>query len=261
MSKVAVLGAGAYGTALGGILADNGYDIDYYDPMVEKERLKDVVDDAAVMVICVPSDVVMKLLSHLPKNKFSIVASKGFLSTEPFEGFADWAVLSGAGFADDIKAGKRVCLTATDARVVKMFTAKYVKFDMTDDRLGVLMCGALKNIYAIKAGTLKLKPNTKKKEDYIYDVVKEIAAILGENGADPRTVRLACGMKDLALTCGIDSRNYRFGVEYSVNSECRPEQTVEGLSALRRVARGDIVVPEKAKILKSILEELADAIK
>ena len=247
MPKVAVLGAGAYGTALGGLLADNGYDIDYYDPAVEKERLKDVVDDAAVILVCAPSDVVMKLLSHLPEHKFLIVASKGFLSTEPFAEFEDWAVLSGAGFADDIKAGKTVRLTATDARVVKMFAARYVKFDMTDDRLGVLICGALKNIYAIKAGMLKLKSNTKKKEDYIYDVVKEMGLILKENGADPRTVGLACGMKDLILTCGINSRNYRFGVEYSVNAECKPEQTVEGLSALRRVARGDIVVPEKRR--------------
>ena len=30
--KIAVLGAGAFGTALGGILADNGYDVDFYDP-------------------------------------------------------------------------------------------------------------------------------------------------------------------------------------------------------------------------------------
>ena len=261
MAKIAVLGAGAYGTALGGILADNGYDIDYYDPAVEKERLKDVVEGAVAILVCVPSDVVMKLLSHLPKSKFLVVASKGFLSEKPFEEFEDWAVLSGAGFADDIKAGKRVRLTATDARIVKMFKADFAKFDTTDDKLGVLMCGALKNIYAIKAGMLKLKPNTKRKEDYICDVAGEMALILSENGANPRTVGLACGVKDLILTCGINSRNYRFGVEYAVNSECKPEQTVEGLAALRRVARGDIVVPEKAKILRDILEELEDAIK
>ena len=43
MSKVAVIGAGAYGTALGGILAENGHDIDYYDPEKEKERLSEII--------------------------------------------------------------------------------------------------------------------------------------------------------------------------------------------------------------------------
>lgn len=261
MPKIAILGAGAYGTALGGILADNGYDIDYYDPAVEREKLKDVVGDATAILLCAPSDIVMRLLSHLPKDKFLIVASKGFLSEEAFLEFSDWAVLSGAGFADDIKAGKTVHLTATDVRLVKMFAAKSVKFDTTKDRLGVLMCGALKNVYAIKAGMLRLKPNTKKREDYIYTATKEMALILNENGANPRTIRLACGMKDLVLTCGINSRNYRYGVEFSIGSGCQPGQTVEGLAALKRIARGDILVPEKAEVLRGILEEFENEIK
>ena len=259
--KVAIIGAGAYGTALGGILAENGYDIDYYDPQVEKERLKDTLSGAEAILVCVPSEVVMKLLSHLPKDKFLIIASKGFLSLRPFGEFEDYAVLSGAGFADDIKNSRKVKLTATDKRVVEMFSTDYVRFDTTDDKLGVLMCGALKNIYAIKAGMLRLSPKSKKKENYIYDVVKEMAEILHENGAKPSTIRLACGMKDLILTCGINSRNYRFGVEFSVNSNCKTDQTVEGLSALKRVKRGEIEIPENAKILKGLLEELEDAIK
>ena len=259
--KVAIIGAGAYGTALGGILAENGYDIDYYDPQIEKERLKDTLSGAGAILICVPSEVVMRLLSHLPKDKFLIIASKGFLSLNPFEVFNDYAVLSGAGFADDIKNSHKVKLTATDKRVVEMFSTDYVIFDTTNDKLGVLMCGALKNIYAIKAGMMKLSPNSRKKEKYIYEAAKEMTEILHANGANPSTIRLACGMKDLILTCGINSRNYRFGVEYSVNSNCKTDQTVEGLSALKRVKRGEIELPENAKIINGLLEELEDAIK
>ena len=29
--KVAIMGAGAFGTALGGLLVENKYDVDYYD--------------------------------------------------------------------------------------------------------------------------------------------------------------------------------------------------------------------------------------
>lgn len=255
MSKVAVIGAGAYGTALGGILAENGHDIDYYDPEKEKERLKDVVAGAEAVLISAPSEIVMKLLCHLPKTQFMIVASKGFLTTKPFEEFEDWAVLSGAGFADDIKAKKRVSLTATDHRVAELFKCSSVRFDYTDDRLGVLMCGALKNIYAIRAGQLNLRPNTKKKESYIYEATKEMAEILHLNDAKASTLKLACGMKDLILTCGTNSRNFQFGQMVLKGLDSKPEMTVEGLAGLKRIRRGEIEVPEKATILRSIIEE------
>lgn len=255
MSKVAVIGAGIYGTALGGILAENGYDIDYYDPEKEKERLKDVTAGAEMVLISAPSEIVMKLLCHLPKSAFIIVASKGFLTTKPFEMFDDWAVLSGAGFADDIKAKKRVILTATDQRITELFCCNSVRFDYTDDRRGVLMCGALKNVYAIRAGQLDLKPNTKKKEVFIYEAAEEMAEILHLNGAKASTLKLACGMKDLILTCGTNSRNYQFGQTVSKGLNKESKVTVEGLSALKRIRHGEIEIPENAKILRSIIEE------
>ena len=70
MSKIAILGAGVYGTALGGVLARNGYDIDYYDPLKEKERLKDVMAGAKAAVLVVPSATAIKLLPHIPKDIF-----------------------------------------------------------------------------------------------------------------------------------------------------------------------------------------------
>ena len=155
----------------------------------------------------------------------------------------------------DIKAKKRVRLTATDKRVAKLFEADSIQFDFTDDKLGVLMCGALKNVYAIRAGELGLKSNTKKKEEYIYSAVKEMAAILYENRAEPKTVRLACGMKDLTLTCGPNSRNYQFGQALRTRVKMDIRTTVEGLAAIHRIKQGEISVPESANILKTILEE------
>lgn len=255
MPKIAVIGAGSYGTALGGILAENGYDIDYYDPQKEKERLKDVMDDAKAILVSAPSDIVMKLLSHLPRDKFMILASKGFLSCKPFEVFNDWAILSGAGFAEDIKNKKRVHLTATDRRIMDLFKTDSVIFDYTDDRLGVLLCGALKNVYAIRAGELGLRPNTKRKENYVGEVTDEMAVILAENGAKPSTLKLACGVKDLYLTCGDNSRNYQFGKIQAEHATLKPNVTVEGLTTIRRIKRGEITVPEQASILRLILEE------
>ena len=76
--KIAILGAGAFGTALGGILAENGYDIDYYDSRLEQERLSDVVSDSKIVVVAVPSVSVPYLLPYLPKNPLILSLQKKY---------------------------------------------------------------------------------------------------------------------------------------------------------------------------------------
>lgn len=252
--KVAILGAGAFGTALGGVLADKGYDIDYYDSRIEKERLTDVLTGAKTIVLCVPSKAAPFVLPHLPKNKPLIVATKGILSGAMFEGFKDWMVLSGPGYADDIKSAKDTHLTATDQRIVEMFSTSYLDFDKTEDKNGVLMCGALKNVYAIKAGMLDLQPGTKAHEKYLQAVAAEMKVLLAANDAEPETVNLNCGIGDLRITCYYPSRNYEFGQMLLVNPKVQPEKTVEGVSALKRIQRGEIKVPQGLKYLDEILK-------
>ena len=255
--KIAMLGAGAFGTALGGILADKGYDIDYYDSKVERERLSDVLLKAKYIVLCIPSVAVPHLLPYLPKNIPFIVATKGILMDVAFREFRDWMVLSGPGFAADIKTQKKTFLTATDSRVVDLFSTSYIQFDFTDDRRGVLMCGALKNVYAILAGLKGLKRETAEWREFVRKASEEMAAILETNGAEAETVDLACGIGDLKLTCGMPSRNYEYGKILRSNPNYEPTNTVEGLSTIHRISRREIMIPSKAKLLK----EVVDAIK
>lgn len=251
--KIAILGAGAFGTALGGILADKGYDIDYYDSKVEKENLSKVLSDSKYIVLAIPSMAAPYLLPHLPTDKPLIIATKGFLDNHNFRDFKDYMVLSGPGFAADIKDKKETHLTATDQRVVDLFSTDYLTFDFTDDKNGVLMCGALKNIYAIYAGYLNLKPGSLEHEKYLTEVAEEMQALLLANNADPATVKLACGIGDLRLTCDYPSRNYEFGQILRDNPRALPEKTVEGLTALSKVKRGDIKVPDTALKLKELM--------
>ena len=254
--KIAILGAGAFGTALGGVLANKGYDIDYYDSRVERERLADVLDGSKVVVLCVPSKAAPHVLPHLPKNKSLIVATKGILSDGAFAEFKDWMVLSGPGYADDIKAARLTHLTATDKRVVEMFGTDYLDFDETEDKKGVLMCGALKNVYAIKAGVLGIKPGTKAHEKYLQTAAAEMKVLLAANGAEPETVDLNCGIGDLRITCYYPSRNYEYGQALRAGLKMGPSKTVEGLSALKRIKRREIIVPEGLEIISSILAEV-----
>ena len=252
--KVAILGAGAYGTALGGVLANKGYDIDYYDPKLEKERLSDALDGSNAIILCVPSENAIRLLPHLPKNLFMIVATKGFLTGKPFAEFTDWAVLSGAGYADDIKNSRPVVLTATDNRIFRMFKTDYLDIELSADVEGVLLCGALKNVYAIGAGLRNLKPGTKFHTEYLCMATDEMRAILFANGANPDTVELSCGVSDLRLTCDYPSRNYEYGRKLSQNADYKSDDTVEGLATLSRIRNNAIVIPENLKILEGILD-------
>ena len=259
--RVAVLGAGAYGTALGGLLKENLHEVVYYDPLKDSDNtnvytdLAEALNMAETIVLCAPSKVTPELLIKLPKEVFMIVATKGFLTEEPFDDFADWAVLSGPGYADDIKAKKTTNLTATDKRIMKMLDTDYLDFDYTEDRKGVLMCGTLKNVYALWAGFCMLKPDTEVHEKYLREVANEMRKILSVNGADPRTVDLNCGIGDLRLSCYLPSRNYEFGRELLEHPETKPNRTVEGLTALEHIKQGVINLPSDLPYLESLMKE------
>ena len=251
--KIAIIGAGAFGTALGGILAEKGFDIDYYDPKFERENLSEVVDGAKYILLTAPSQAVPYILPHLPKDIPLVVATKGILSAMTFQDFKEIMVLSGPGFADDIKDKKPTVLTATDQRVLELFSTSYLTFDFTSDNNGVLMCGALKNIYAIEAGIRGLKRQTKAWNEFIKAVCAEMKDILEANGAQSSTVDLVCGIGDLKLTCGYPSRNFEYGDKLRENPDYQPEKTVEGLTAVKKIVRKEIIVPDGLSIMEGII--------
>ena len=210
--KIGVIGAGAYGTALGGVLEEKGHEVVYYDPAITDKFVHDLVWDAEMVLLAAPSTAVPELLLQLDVHTPLIIATK-----------------------------------------VKLFDTDYISFDHTKDLRGVLMCGALKNVYAIRAGYLGLKPGTAEHQQFITDVAKEMEVILLANGAMRDTVYHYCGVDDLKLTCNLPSRNYEFGMKKRENPDYQPEKTVEGVATLARIVAGEIEVPLEASILKEII--------
>ncbi len=250
--KIAIMGAGAYGTALGNILTENGHMVKYYDPFVLETTLNEALDGAEMVLEVVPSMALVDTLKQLPKDKPLVVATKGILSDEIFNGFKKVMVLSGPGFADEIKARKETCLTLTDKTLEGLFKADYMRFDYTTDVKGVLMCGALKNVYAILAGYLGLLPGGEDYELFISEVLEEMRTLLSANGAQPQTVDLYCGIGDLRLTCDTPSRNYQYGLNLRDGGALPNNTTVEGLTALQSIRDGAIKVPSKLDRLEQI---------
>ncbi len=256
--KIAVIGAGAFGTALGQVLVENGHDVFYYDPILLDNTLEDVIDGAELIVLAVPSAAVDDTLAKLPTDIPMVVSTKGILNYNVFNNFNDVMVLSGPGFADDIKAHKQTFFTISDKRLERIFGTDYITFDYSDDAKGMLLCGALKNVYAIFAGILGYEPGSDGYNKYLADSIQEMYDILAANGANPETVWLACGKDDLALTCNLPSRNYEFGQKIRDNQNYRPEKTVEGVTILQKIRAGGLVVPDSAKLLKSLLKRSSE---
>ena len=253
--RITVLGSGAYGSVLGHLLEDKKHEVAYFS-LETKNTLKEALDGAETIILAIPSKAVSKVLPKLPKDLPLVVATKGFLTPAVFADFEDIMIMSGPGFAADIEAHQKTRLVATDLRIRDLFGTPWLKFDLSADEKGVMLCGALKNVYAIYAGQLNLRPGTAEHEKFIATAFEELKAILFANGANPKTASLPCGIDDLKLSCDFPSRNYEFGQGLNVG-KTKPEKTVEGIATLEHLRAGEIKVPAAAGILKKIIKESA----
>lgn len=248
--NIGIIGAGSYGTALGGAIEESGHAVTYYDPAKGYDDFNSLIDLSDYIIFCAPAETADEMLPLIPAEKPLVIASKGFLSTEPFDRFEEYMVLSGPGYAADLQARKLTTLTITDEKIRDFLNVEYLKFDFTTDRLGVLLCGALKNAYAILAGFHNLKPGTNEWRAYIDEASLEIKSILEINSADPATFDLACGASDLKLTAAVPSRNYEYGQLLRNDSLAKPTKTVEGITVINKIRDGhEIVIPSTAKYL------------
>ena len=263
--KITIFGAGAFGSALGNILTSNGHQIEYYDPIKYPEKsLMSAVEGAELYILAVPSNAAPKVMFFMSNKIPLICATKGFLSLKPFEAWdKNFAIISGGAFAADLNNHHESVLTATSPLIEQLFTTSWLKFDETNDLAGVLLCGTLKNIYAIGSGYWGLKYGTQDFDDYINSVLLEMQTILSANQGQPATVGLSCGLRDLVITCASStSRNYDFGQKLKADPNLGVKilsgqakiPTTEGLSAIAKIPQTkDFVVPENAPILKRII--------
>ncbi len=264
---VAIIGEGAYGSALGTIMTANGHTVRFFDqnppetasrPAPSKPKyppLTEVLQDATAVVLAIPSQFVPDFLANFPaeyKNLPFISAVKGILNPKVFAGFPQLSLLSGPAFAEELAEQKPTTLTATGQIAIDLLSTDWLQIELTYDLVGVLACGALKNCYAIGAGYLELQPGTDIFDQYIAKCLNELKHAIRLLGGDPKTADLACGIGDLKLTCGSNlSRNYQFGqalLNAAPGQRVRATATTEGLTTL-------LSLPENLKTLP-VLHEL-----
>ncbi len=200
--------------------------------VVAASAMREVLEGAELVFVAIPSQafrsVVRQARPWLHAGQILVSTTKG-IQEEGFKlmsqileeetGFAHIGVLSGPNLASEV-ADKQLTATViasddalTRARVQTALGCDYFRVYASNDRYGVELGGALKNIYAIAAGmaaALGMGENTRSM--LMTRALAEMSRFAVALGANPMTFIGLAGVGDLIVTCSSNlSRNYRVG--------------------------------------------------
>ena len=283
--KVAVIGAGAWGTALSIIAAKGGNEVILWSfdgeykhfegieslPSGLKitKNMEDVsLTDAWIMVTPAAffRETLRKAKQFYNKQPIIVCTKGAELSTgcfmseiikEELPECEDLAVLSGPQFAAEVATG--VPTGSTLAGNTKAIEAgkdilKLLYLTPTDDIIGTEMCGVGKNAVALICGYNSVACQGENDRAMIFTRAWNEVVDLGiACGAKERTFLGLCGIGDLFLSAtSATSRNFAGGMAIAKGE--KPEGTVEGIFALH----GLIKRAEGKSIPTPVLKEMLD---
>lgn len=225
------------------------------NPAVQaSDEMAEVLKDAALVLIAIPSkafrSVIQAARPWLTAEQILVSTTKG-IEQDSFmlmsdvlvqeTGSAHIGVIAGPNLASEI-ADKQLTATVvasndafTRTRVQQVLGCRYFRVYASDDRHGVELGGALKNIYAIAAGmaaALGMGENTRSM--LMTRALAEMSRFAVAHGANPMTFLGLAGVGDLIVTCSSHlSRNYRVG--YAMGEGRTLEEAID---ALGQVAEG-----------------------
>lgn len=222
--------------------------------------IEEIVRDAELVVLAVTSEgalwVSEEAANHAPANVPVLVLTKGLIERD--DGIVPVAIPVQEIFGPDhpivgvggpVKASDLIRGFPTQTvfaaerrdearRLSTAFSTPYYFPGTTDDLLGLGLCAALKNCYAIAVGSLTgddARPNLRALAFGV--ALGEISTLITASGARPETAAGAAGAGDLYVTC-LSGRNGDFGRllgEGNSPDEARRKMgnaTVEGLGTL-----------------------------
>jgi glycerol-3-phosphate dehydrogenase (NAD(P)+) len=246
MSKqIAVIGAGAWGTALAVLFSRAGKDVvlwardesraaamraTRHTPRLpgivlpENLTITDKMPGADILLLAVPMQHLREILPSLPPGPPVLLCCKGLergtllLPPELVEN-RPAAMLTGPNFAHEIAAGlpAAAVLAMPDATMRAALMAALhtdtLRLYGSPDIIGAALGGAAKNVIAIAAGVvIGAGYGENARAALITRGLAEIARLATALGGKPETISGLSGLGDLLLTCtGAGSRNFSLG--------------------------------------------------
>ena len=274
---IAILGAGAFGTALACALGD--ITLWCRDPEQAQKLHSDRENRARLPGITLPDTVAVTsdldkldadiLLIAIPmqQTREFLEANRAMLATRTLVACSKGvdldlmigpvgvigtvlpdtkaALLTGPSFADDIARGLPTALTlacsdkTTGQQLQETLSTQNLRLYRNEDVIGAELGGALKNVIAIAAGvTIGAGLGESARAALMARGYAEMQRLAMALGAQPETLAGLSGLGDLILTCGSEkSRNFRFGLALGRAETFDTATTVEGAATARAVAR------------------------
>ncbi|MFD1914250.1 NAD(P)H-dependent glycerol-3-phosphate dehydrogenase [Halodurantibacterium flavum] len=275
MTGVAVLGAGAFGTALAVALSGQGQvtlwardlrgmrdsrenprlpGVTLPENVILTDRLQDI--GAPVVLLAVPMQQLSGFLRGAAPQldgRALVACAKGVdlasgqgasALIEQACPAATAAILTGPSFAADIARGLPTALTlacADGARGESLqedLSTPVLRLYRTTDVTGAELGGALKNVIAIAAGmSIGAGFGDSARAALMTRGYAEMVRLAVALGARAETLAGLAGLGDLVLTCTSDlSRNFRFGRSLGSGGPPDATATVEGVATARAVS-------------------------
>ncbi len=228
-------------------------------------EMAEVLEGAELVLVAIPSqafrEVVRQARPWLDAKQILVSTTKGIqedgfkLMSQILEeetGFAHIGVISGPNLASEV-AQKQLTATViasddpeTRTRVQTALGCDYFRVYASNDRFGVELGGALKNLYAIAAGmaaALGMGENTRSM--LMTRALAEMGRFAVARGANPMTFLGLAGVGDLIVTCSSNlSRNYRVG--YALGEGRTLDEAVASLGQVAEGVNTVRLVREKA---------------
>jgi glycerol-3-phosphate dehydrogenase (NAD(P)+) len=253
--RVAVVGAGAWGTAFAGLLEERGHEVAVAG---RDAAAREDVAAAELVCVAVPSRVFREVTRALPGGAPILILTKGLdpgtgKRLSQVVGGREAVVLSGPNHAEEIAQGlpaAAVLASSNEALASELqheIHSLRFRVYVNDDLVGVELCAAAKNVIALAAGAVDgLEAGDNAKAALIARGLAEMARLGEACGARAETFSGLAGMGDLMVTCWSRHGRNRLAGELIARGAAPEEaaaeigQVVEGLTTapvLRELAR------------------------
>lgn len=266
-ARIAVIGAGAWGTALAMQAARAGADVSLWArnpttmsagrvmPRLPGFALPPTITvtselprQADLILLACPMQHLRATAAMVPACAPLIACCKGIeretglMPLQVLTGLFPHSVLgvlSGPNFAHEIAAGlpAAAVLASPDRaqarRLADLLTTPAFRLYASDDPTGVQLGGAAKNVVAIAAGAaMGAKLGENARAALMTRGIAELARLSHALGGRPETLSGLAGVGDLLLTCtGQASRNYRLGLAIGQGTPApQAAQALEGVA-------------------------------